>query len=92
MIYDCERRENMDGVILIAFFIHGAVFATFNWVVAKEKNRDLTGWTLAGFYFGIIALIALSGLSTLKKRKPAKAEGVEQKDEPGEYRELGVTD
>ncbi len=82
----------MDGILLTAFLVHGVVFATFCWVVANEKNRDLTGWTLAGFVFGIITLIALSGLSTLKKRGAAGQRRDNEQIESEEYRELGVTD
>lgn len=72
----------MDGIFLIAFLVHGGIFATFNWVVANEKNRDLTGWTFAGFFFGIIALIALSGLDTLKKSETAHEENaIPQEDD-----------
>ena len=38
--------------------------------VAKEKNRSKSDWMILGFFFGIIALIAVGGLPVVERKKP----------------------
>ena len=50
-------------------------FFTFTWLlfggfcgyIGNEKGRDVVGWTLAGMFFGIFALIAVCAVPSLKK-------------------------
>ena len=46
--------------------------------VAEEKGYGGQGWALAGFFFGIFALIAVAGLPDKKLRKYLRQIGVKQ--------------
>ncbi len=39
-------------------------------LVAKEKNRDVGAWVGAGFFLGVLALIAISGMPVAIERQP----------------------
>jgi hypothetical protein len=53
--------ETILWIILLQALFCGC-FCSF---VAKEKNRDRAAWFLNGFFFSLIALIAVSGLPSL---------------------------
>ncbi len=48
----------MESLWLI-LFIQGFVFAIFCSFIAKEKNRDSTGWFISGLLFSFLAVLAL---------------------------------
>lgn len=50
---------------VLAFFVLWFAFAGFTAYVAKEKNRNVAGWFVGGFLFGILALIVLACLGKL---------------------------
>jgi hypothetical protein len=50
------------GLIIISTFIIGIIFGSYTSCVAKEKDYDAIIWFFGGFFFWIIALIAVCGL------------------------------
>ena len=55
---------NLPLITVIAVVIaHGLVFGLFCQYIAYQKARDGVTWFYVGFFFGIIALLALIGLA-----------------------------
>ncbi|NLT51437.1 MAG: hypothetical protein GXX85_11015 [Ignavibacteria bacterium] len=53
--------------ILLVILLQAVIFGAFCSFIAKEKNRDSAGWFFSGFFFSIIALLALIAIPTLDK-------------------------
>lgn len=53
--------------LYVMVFIYSAVNAGFSSLVAAAKGHRSVTWMLAGFFFGIFALIAAVGLPEIKK-------------------------
>ncbi len=49
--------------ILVGYAIYGIVLALLTGYVAETKNRSSGGWFVAGFFLGVLALLAI-GLSS----------------------------
>jgi len=61
--------------ILIVIVLQAIIFGAFCSFIAKEKNRDSAGWFITGFFFSLIALLALIAVPQLdKKNNPQKTE------------------
>lgn len=72
-------------VILI---IGELIFAALCGYVATEKKRSGGAWFVAGFFLGIIALIALAAIPALTEEELKKREAEEDDDpELNEWRE-----
>ena len=52
----------------VVFLILWISLAAFTAYLAKDKNRNVAGWFVLGFLFGILALIALALLSKLPEK------------------------
>jgi hypothetical protein len=53
----------------LLIIIAGIVCGFFCEAVAEAKNRPVLGWFLAGFFFSIIALLAIVGMPVKEKEK-----------------------
>ncbi len=53
--------------MLVLFVVSGLPCAGFSAFVASEKNRDVAAWALFGFFFQLIALLAVIGVPVLPK-------------------------
>ncbi|GGG15398.1 hypothetical protein GCM10010924_50560 [Rhizobium wenxiniae] len=51
----------------LLMFASGVVFGGACAILAANKNRDPLGWFVLGFFFSIIALILIAGLSPAEK-------------------------
>ena len=62
--------ENYWWLIIIGIIINGIIFAAFCNDLAIKKGYEKTGgYLMAGFFFGIIALIYVNGLPDIKLRE-----------------------
>ncbi len=50
------------SVVITVLVVHGLIFGVFCQFVAYQKGRDGVTWFYIGFFFGVIALLALIGL------------------------------
>lgn len=53
--------------IVVVILLQGIVFGAFSSFIAKEKNRDSAVWFILGFFFSLIALLALVAVPKLEK-------------------------
>lgn len=58
------QRMGIRPEVFIPYLGMGLVFAFICSSMADAKNRDKTGWAIAGFLLGIIAAIILAFLPT----------------------------
>ena len=70
---------------LIIFFVAGLFVSN----VAQEKGYNGFVWFIGGFFFSVIALIAVAGLPDKKLRKYIRQIGENQNAIPPEPNELG---
>ena len=47
------------GTLVIIILLQGVILGSFTAYVAKEKKRDALAWFFLGFFFSLIALLAL---------------------------------
>lgn len=52
-------------VLVWIIILQGIIFGAFSSFIAKEKNRDSGGWFVLGFFFSLLAILALIGLPKL---------------------------
>jgi thiol:disulfide interchange protein len=62
------------GLLLILMLAGGVVMGGFCAYIAGQKNRDPGGWFAVGFFFSLLALIAIAAVpaipdAVIKKRK-----------------------
>jgi hypothetical protein len=50
--------------IILAIVIDAVASACLSYSLAKKKGQDATAWSVCGFLFGILGLIAAAGLPT----------------------------
>jgi len=50
--------------IIVGYIFYGIICGVFCGMIASAKNRSGGGWFVAGFWFGIFALIAIAGMPT----------------------------
>jgi len=71
---------------VIGLFIQAIVFGVFCYFVANEKNRNARDWFLLGFFFSIIALLALMAVppqnNPISPNKASKSKKVGPKEVP----------
>lgn len=65
-----------ESVIFWVFviFINGIVYGSFSAYLAIQKQRDAGSWSLLGFIFGEVALLAIVGLPPIKEKNISKNE------------------
>jgi len=51
-------------IVFIVFFTIVPIFVTYK--IAKDKNRNAAGWTIAAIFFGWIATIIIAILPEIK--------------------------
>jgi cytochrome bd-type quinol oxidase subunit 2 len=54
-------------MIIIFIFIHGICSAILCAFIASQKERDVIGWFVLGFLFGIFSIIGIAAVPSLKK-------------------------
>ena len=60
------------GFLLLSFIIAisaNLIIAAFTSFIAREKNRDNIIWAFLGFFFGLLALLAVGLSPTLEKKR-----------------------
>ena len=57
------------GPLLLPLIFGALACAFFTFAVAESKGHDGVLWSIGGFFFGPLALLAAVGLSDLKSRK-----------------------
>lgn len=57
----------MITLLIILLVLSNIISGGFCAYVGTDKNRDGINWFFLGFFFGVIALVALIGLSTIPK-------------------------
>lgn len=74
-------------LIVTIFVLHGFVLGGFCAFVAGEKHRDQFAWAILGFFFGIVALLAIVGVPRLQAQPEteAKSPGTTEKTAPLGY-------
>jgi uncharacterized paraquat-inducible protein A len=55
----------MDALVVIILF-QAVIVGSFTAFIAKEKKRDALAWFVLGFFFSLIALLALIAVPTKK--------------------------
>ena len=50
------------SIFLVIMFVYSVVCGSYCATLAEEKKRSAMLWFLGGFFFGIIALIAVAGI------------------------------
>jgi hypothetical protein len=63
----------MEQIVTI-FVLHGFILGGFCAFVAGEKHRDQFAWAILGFFFGIVALLAIVGVPSLQAQPETEAE------------------
>ncbi len=58
---------------LFFLLVQGAVFGGFCSYIAVEKRRNKNNWFALGFFFSILALIAIAAVPALKKLSASTA-------------------
>lgn len=61
---------NWAAIVLVIVCVQGIVFAIVCGFIAKEKNRDIAGFALLGFFLGIIGLIVVAVIPSLEDTTP----------------------
>jgi tellurite resistance protein len=56
-------------LIGVLFVVNGIIFGAFSAQVARSKNRSTDNWFVCGFFFGLIALIAVCGVMPKTKEE-----------------------
>lgn len=74
-------------LIVTIFVLHGFILGGFCAFVAGEKHRDQFAWAILGFFFSIVALLALIGVPSLQAQPvtEAKSPGTNEKAAPLGY-------
>ena len=54
------------AILIVGIFVYGLVCGAYCSHVAIAKNLNGMKWGIGGFFFGIIALIALAGMPQKK--------------------------
>jgi hypothetical protein len=54
------------GLIFFCIFLQAIIFGIFSAYIAKEKNRNKFSWFVLGFFFSILAVLALIAVPSLK--------------------------
>jgi hypothetical protein len=57
------------GPLLFPLIVGSFACALFSQAVAESKGHEVGPWTIAGLFFGPLALLAAVGLPDLKSRK-----------------------
>jgi hypothetical protein len=57
--------------VVVVIVIQAVICAAFCHAVAKAKGRDAESWAVGGFFFGLLALIAVVGMPALTPKPPA---------------------
>jgi hypothetical protein len=52
---------------IVGLFVVELAIGAFCGFIAKEKNQNENAWSILGFFFSIIALLAVVGLPTRQK-------------------------
>ena len=52
-------------VFMFLFVVAGFVFGSFAYYVAEAKGRSRWSWFVLGFFFNIVALLAICGVPKL---------------------------
>ena len=71
------------GMVLVLGLVFGVVCAAFCAHMAREKGRDPVLWGACGFFFSLIAVIALAGVPAITgpvigPRRPGGVPAAEQ--------------
>lgn len=53
--------------LLLFIVVYGVIFGGGCAILASNKNRDVFGWFILGFFFSLVALIVIAALTPLDK-------------------------
>ncbi|WP_339859108.1 hypothetical protein [Pseudohongiella acticola] len=70
--------------IVTLFVLHGFILGGFCTFVAGEKHRDQFAWAILGFFFGVVALLAVVGVPRLEKSAATEIADSQSSFQPGD--------
>lgn len=73
-------------IVLVLLLIPSIIFGGFTAFVAKEKGRDGTVWFWLGFFFSLVALIAICGVPTKNLAATVDSSEADQAQNPKKER------
>ena len=62
----------MESLNITLLLLLGLVFGLFCSFIAKQKNKDILAWFFLGFFFSLIALLALIAVPKIEESEYAK--------------------
>jgi hypothetical protein len=73
----------MDGFIF-TLIIQGIVFGGFCGFIAAQKNRNSVSWFIFGFFFSLIAMLALMAIPKLEDKAHLASQPAQESDKEDE--------